>query len=331
MENSVPLAEGIVEAEQNTSPIPGPDEKKCLNCDTPLTDTYCAHCGQKDIPVRQTIGDLLINFISSFWSFESKFFQTVKYTVFKPGALPRDYNEGKRERYFHPARMYVFISFVYFLLIAVLPDKDASEKETVDDGSGIKVLTNDSDNNINFNFGKAVSNYKSFAQYDSAQKLLPEEARDGRIKRFMIKRSFEINSKYQKDSEGFTQSFGENFEANVPRVFFVLLPIFALILKGLYARKDYYYSEHLIFTVYFYNFFFAAGSIYMLMNLIPYVEYLTWAIIIWIAIYMPIGMRAMYRQPWGKTILKYSLFVIAFSICIVVGLLGNLLLTFMIL
>jgi hypothetical protein len=325
MENSLPLAEGIVEAEKN-SPAIVSDHKNCLNCGQVLTGTYCAHCGQKDIPVRQTIGDLFMNFISSFWSFESKFFQTVKWTLFKPGALPRDYNEGKRERYFHPARMYVFISFVYFLLIAILPDPDANEEKKEEK----KNITKDS-NNLSFNFGEAVSQYNSFPQYDSAQQRLTPDQRDGGFKRYVIKRSFEINSKYEKDSEGFASSFSENFLANVPRVFFILLPVFALILKGLYARSDYYYSEHLVFTVYFYNFFFAAGSIYMLLNQLPIVEYFVWVIVIWIAVYMPIGMRRMYKQSRAKTLLKYGIFVTLFSLCIVLGLLGNLFLTFMIL
>lgn len=74
--NSLPLAEGIVSAEQS-----GKDggNKECLNCGTPLTGKYCGTCGQRDLPARQDLGDLLINFISSFYSFESKFFKTFQY------------------------------------------------------------------------------------------------------------------------------------------------------------------------------------------------------------------------------------------------------------
>jgi hypothetical protein len=132
IEKALALSEGAVDAEQNKYSSLKP-EQRCLNCDTVLTDSYCPHCGQKDIPARQTLAELLQNFISSFWSFESKFLKTGGYIFLKPGLLAKDYTEGKRERYFHPARMYVFISFVYFLLIGTLPDpQEESDKKGKD-------------------------------------------------------------------------------------------------------------------------------------------------------------------------------------------------------
>src|SRR3989337_1534236 len=123
LDKSLPSAEGMVEADQAgaiaTDPI-----RYCLNCNTQIYDAYCSHCGQKDIAQRQTLGELFVNFISSFWSYESKFFKTCQYLLFKPGFLAIEYNAGRRDRYFHPARMYVFMSFVFFLLFFSLPDDD---------------------------------------------------------------------------------------------------------------------------------------------------------------------------------------------------------------
>src|SRR6478736_8463799 len=122
---SFPAAEGMVDAEQNTKV--GHVNENCLNCGTKLVDVYCQHCGQKDIPRRQTLGDMLTNFISSFWSYEGKFFLTTKYLITRPGFLSIEYNAGRRESYYHPARMYVFISFVFFLLLFSLPDSDEGD------------------------------------------------------------------------------------------------------------------------------------------------------------------------------------------------------------
>src|SRR5688572_21532788 len=116
--------EGMVNAEQEANVDRNKEERFCLNCSTRLTDIYCPHCGQKDIPKRQTLGELVFNFISSFSGYESKFFVTCRHLLFKPGFLATEYNEGKRERYFHPARMYAFISFIFFLLFFSLPDDD---------------------------------------------------------------------------------------------------------------------------------------------------------------------------------------------------------------
>jgi hypothetical protein len=126
---SFPLSEVMIDAEQ--SGTSKRNNEYCLNCGTKLQDTFCHHCGQKDIPKRQTLGELLTNFISSFWSYEGKFFTTVKYLVIKPGFLATEYNAGKRESYYHPARMYVFISFVFFLLLFSLPDSDSNEASEI--------------------------------------------------------------------------------------------------------------------------------------------------------------------------------------------------------
>ena len=117
LDKSLPPAEGMVDAEQ-AGKISTDSIRHCLNCNTQLYDAYCPHCGQKDIPKRQTLGELLTNFVSSFWSYESKFFRTCQYLLFKPGFLATEYTAGRRERYYHPARMYVFMSFIFFLLFS---------------------------------------------------------------------------------------------------------------------------------------------------------------------------------------------------------------------
>jgi hypothetical protein len=318
IDKSFPLVEGAVETE-----LAGKREgsKTCLNCETELTDVYCPHCGQKDIPPRQTFGELMINFISSFWSFESKFLQTGKLILFQPGQLAKDYNAGKRERYFHPARMYVFISFVYFLFIGILPDSDSTD--TNDQNS-------EDNSEVNWKYDDKVGGYKTFAQYDSAQQVLPLEERDGKIKRMIYKRVSELNERYKQSGRSFGEDFGANFMANTPRIFFVLLPIFALLLKLLYVRRDYFYSEHLVFSIYYYNFFFLAGSLYMLANQVPYLNHVSWLFILWIGLYLLFALRKMYLQSWRKTILKYCTFVFIFSFCILLGLTTNAFITFLI-
>ena len=62
----------------------------CLNCAQPLKGDYCHHCGQKDLPRRQTMWELIENYVGSTFSFESKFFRTVGALLFLPGLPARD-------------------------------------------------------------------------------------------------------------------------------------------------------------------------------------------------------------------------------------------------
>ncbi len=333
---SFPAAEGMVDAESNTK-RPHPNEF-CLNCGTKLQDTYCHHCGQKDIPRRQTLSELFINFISSFWSYEGKFFQTTKYILLKPGFLAVEYSEGRRESYFHPARMYVFVSFLFFLLLFSLPESDndavevglsESEKEElakvgldsnfnyVDSLRKKADTVKKSNNGIKWNFQDPL--YDTREKYDSVQNSLPEDKRHGWLETMLQRRTFELKEKYNGDMEAFGKDFAAVFAENFSKVLFYLMPFFALILKLLYVRRDYYYSEHLVLTIYYYNFFYLAGCLMMLFNLVPALGFVSVLIGIWIYFYLLFAMKRMYGQGWGKTILKFILFTFLFSVLAGVG------------
>jgi hypothetical protein len=357
---SFPAAEGLVDAEQGSGKKQA--NEFCLNCGTKLQDIFCHHCGQKDIPKRQTLGELWTNFISSFWSYEGKFFQTTKYIITRPGFLAVEYNQGKRESYYHPARMYVFISFVFFLLFFSLPDPDGEKRELIQGGLSktdslelAKITTNTKDfvnqggldsslQNVpldsakrteidsakvqigktkvgkqNVGWSLSKSDYKTHEAYDSAQLTKPEHDRDGWFVRRIMYKIIDLNQQYKGDWKKFGQEFKQSFNDNFSKVLFWLLPFFALLLKLLYVRRDYFYSEHLVFSIYAYNFFYLAASLQMLVGLVPGLGWLATLIGFWIFFYLLFAMKRMYEQGWGKTILKFLLFMFMFSILLSIG------------
>lgn len=301
----------------------------CLNCGTKLVDLYCHHCGQKDTPRRQTLSELIKTYIGLFLSFESNFLRKAGFLLFKPGFLPKAYTAGKRESYYHPAQVYGFISFVFFLLLFSLPGGDEiSVKVSANDQEIIKF--DGEMQGLREGFNQAKVKYKSVGEYDSVQNTLPSKMRDGWLSRIMNIRAIELDEKYKDDTSGnrlatdYAQSFNDNFS----KVLFCLLPIFALLLKVLYFRKDFYYSEHLIFTLFYYNFFYLAAILYLLLTYVPLIGgFLKTVIIIWMLIYLLIAMKRMYLQSWRKTVLKYFLFMFALSFCLILGLAANFLIS----
>ena len=356
---SFPASEGFVDAQEGT----GNQQvnEHCLNCGTRLQDKFCHHCGQKDIPKRQTMRELFTNFLSSFFSYEGKFLQTTKYILMKPGFLAVEFNNGKRESYYHPARMYVFISFIFFLLFFSLPDsdgdndKDTDKKITKADSlelanipAGNEFFNQESLDSIlqnipmdsadraevdsarvelgkkkigkkNAGWSLSTSEFKTTEAYDSSQFAKPESERDGWLARKLNYKVIELNQRYYGDMSKFGKDFAQSFQDNFSKVLFFLLPVFALILKLLYIRKDYFYSEHLVFSIYSYNFFFLAGSLQMLTNLVPWLEWLATLIGFWIFFYLLFAMKRMYGQSWGKTIAKFTIFAFTFSLALGLG------------
>lgn len=69
---------------------------------------------------------MVIHFFYDITHFDSKFFETLKDLVTKPGFLSKEYMKGRRASYLHPVKMYVFTSAVFFLLFFSLFSGDAT-------------------------------------------------------------------------------------------------------------------------------------------------------------------------------------------------------------
>jgi len=93
----------------------------------------------------------------------------------------------------------------------------------------------------------------------------------------------------------------------VSYAFFLLLPIFALILKLFYIRRKQNYVKHLIFSIHLHSFWFLVAIIILLLFLIfKKVEgVIPIVLILWCGIYFIIALKKFYRQKTGKTILKW--------------------------
>ncbi len=342
LDKSFSLAEGVVAAEETGK---NPEQKNCLNCGAPLHGTFCHECGQKNLPRRQDIGDFIINFISSFYSFESKFFKTFGFLLFKPGRIINDYNAGKRESYYHPARMYVFLSFIFFLVLSFVPDEDKininqdgrelsseEKKQVLDsvqlslDSLNIKVPATKWANSSNWG---SDDDPKTIAEYDSLESLKPVDKRDGSIERYLTEKFIKLRKENGDDGKAILKSFLNSFLENIPRMIFLLLPIFALILKLLYARRDFYYSEHLVFSVLFYDFMYLIGAVGLLCSMASWLDWISGLLWLVVFFYLYKSMRHVYKQSRGKTILKFLLLNFIFLICLTIGFTVNALITLM--
>src|SRR5437868_15419462 len=99
-------------------------EKICLNCGTVIIGRYCHKCGQENIEPREGVWHLVSHFFSDITHFDGKFFTSLKDLVSRPGFLSKEYMRGKRARYLNPIRMYLFTSFIFFLVFFSLYNID---------------------------------------------------------------------------------------------------------------------------------------------------------------------------------------------------------------
>jgi hypothetical protein len=327
-------------------------EKICLNCGTETTGRYCPACGQQNIEPKQSVWHLITHFFSDITHFDGKFFVTVKDLFAKPGFLSKEYMVGRRASYLDPIRMYIFTSAIFFLIFFSMINlkgvhfnnklkdipKDSLKKELLseakdaeDSARALKLqksldiipeVKDSSDNDANVNFNVERSDFPTVAAYDSAQKALPAGRRDGWLKRKINMKKIELNERYKTEQGNLFRELINNYIHNCPKVLFISLPIFALLLKLLYIRRrQFYYVDHGIFAVHLYIFSFLILLILFGIGELKSASgwsWLNWLFaiaIIYSFIYYYKAMRKFYGQGRGKTILKYILlFIMSFIV-----------------
>ena len=101
----------------------------CPNCDTQLgpDDHFCPHCGQENHEVILPLGHILYEFVESITHFDNKLWNSLKAIFTRPGKMTAEFLEGKRMRYVPPARLYVFVSVIFFFLIGKFADHQVEE------------------------------------------------------------------------------------------------------------------------------------------------------------------------------------------------------------
>jgi len=335
-------------------------EKVCLNCQTPLYGRFCHICGQENIEAKQTVWDLVAHFFYDITHFDGKFFTTFKDLVLKPGFLSSEYMAGRRSSYLNPIRMYVFTSALFFLIFfaivnpkqmkfnsgtrqqrdsvlrnvdqkingALAEAKDKADSDVILKGQqGWKKIhapiTSDSsskDSSEGVALAFDDNKFKTVEAYDSAQHKLPVDRQDGWLKQLYTHKSIEIKAKYDHDQAGFYRDWMDTFVHNFPKLLFISLPLFALMLKLLYIRrKQYFYVDHGIFAIHLYIFAFSAMLILFGLSHLrialhwDWVSWVEFAVYVFWLFYLYKAMHNFYHQGRVKTIFKYALLMFMFA------------------
>ncbi|HEY8917790.1 MAG TPA: DUF3667 domain-containing protein [Chitinophaga sp.] len=103
------------------------EDKHCLNCGTEVPERYCTHCGQENAVPHESFGHLVKHFVGDVLHYDSQFLTTLSHLLFRPGRLTKEYMAGRRVAFVNPIKLYIFVSFVFFLTWAML-SHDSHEK-----------------------------------------------------------------------------------------------------------------------------------------------------------------------------------------------------------
>jgi Protein of unknown function (DUF3667) len=321
-------------------------DKTCLNCGFTVEERYCSRCGQENLEPKESVEHLIQHFFEDITHFDGKFFVTVKDLIVRPGFLTREYVAGRRMTYLNPIRMYIFISAVFFVVLFAGKEEAAVKQEEnghavnlyrqqfADSLRSVKtdslrrsfngavaarldtienVKPHDESISLGMNsVGKVVihmteNKYNTLREYDSVQQRLTDTAKDKGLMHWLLR-----NNVRQKEKHGGRSKMHVEVDVrhDIPKIMFVLLPLFALYVGWFYSRKQYYYVNHAIFTVHYHCYSFLLFLVFMgLDNLMP--DNWIWASLVLgllamvlAFIYLVAALHGMYRQSFWLSLFK---------------------------
>jgi hypothetical protein len=319
----------------------------CANCGAPLYGKYCYACGQPVEGLVRHFGSVLGDVADSLLNIDARIAKTLLPLYFRPGKLTLDYFEGKRARYVTPFRLVFFLAIIAFFAIQLSLRAESArfvqfEPSPTVSSVGTKDQTGSRDNH--FAEGDIKVNGKVMWNRETKplrMRWLPDFADDWLNDSIENARSnlHHMNSGNSAEAKSAALRLMEGTFAVAPQVLFVLLPVFALLLKVFYIFKRRLYMEHLIVSMHSHAFIMLSLLVMVALDLlrssvVPHAAWLgiplgalhaaTWA---WLLAYLLIMQKRIYRQGWPMTVLKYCCIGFCYSILIVFGLVFALLIS----
>ena len=313
----------------------------CSNCNQPLQqdENFCPNCGQKNTDLNISVRELAMDFFEDFFSFDTKFFNTIPPLIFKPGKVPKDYIDGKRVSHIPPLRIFIFLSFISFFLWG-LSFKTEDDNKTVDDKSDadkiIDILADTSETEFLFvdtvetkvnqankkgRVDTLIDGVNYSVDTDSAKNIgldldkadlaylldkekTPNEIVDSLAPNFTgFKRKAFIQAlRVYQARDGEIKSY---LMGNISMVLLLFQPFFALLLKLFYIRrKAFFYIEHLVFSLYFHAFILLLVILLFTLSFLVDLDFVVLLLMLSAFIYLILALKRFYMQSYGKTIFK---------------------------
>ncbi|SRX54132.1 DUF3667 domain-containing protein [Aequorivita sp. CIP111184] len=318
---------------------------KCLNCEQPLdiSDIYCPYCSQLNSNKQLSAKDFFGEFLNSIVVFDSRFRNTLKDLLFRPGIITRNYAKGQRLKYANPFRFFLSVSIIYFLLNSLINIINPGIEDDLNLSS--KIMGNAGLDSLEQNVKMTTTEAISFA--DSVEKQKPKKALsyisekeldtmsfvESYTERFSLYNSFYKKNKiknaevaldslhhrntyfnrwvYSKNTS--VEKIKENPAAfvnyvisKIPFFLFFFTPFFAFFFWVIYSRKKYTYMEHMVFIFHIFSFIFLALLLFIIPDLIIGSQFLVGCLFLFIGpIYFYKALRNFYHQSRMLTLIKF--------------------------
>ncbi|HEY9112737.1 MAG TPA: DUF3667 domain-containing protein [Rhodanobacteraceae bacterium] len=307
----------------------------CENCGAPLYGKYCYACGQPIQGLVRHFSSVMSDVADSLLNVDERLFRTVGPLYLRPGKLTLDYFAGRRARYVTPFRLVFFLAIIAFFGVQLTvrsgtvqpPEQVRTTTTSPAGGASVSLVPtpkeggSKSDDGV-FAHGSITINDKTIWNRDT--KPLKVAWLPDALNTWLNDLMGNAQQQLHAMNSG---SFGSKAEARrkftlgmfsaAPTVLFILLPVFALLLKIFYIFKRRLYMEHLIVAMHSHAFLMLSMLVLLVLRLLRawFAPHGGWAALpfrlletaawIWIFVYLWLMQKRVYRQGWFMTNVKY--------------------------
>lgn len=317
---------------RNKIPVAELNPVNCQNCGHEFKGHFCPNCGQEVAEFNRPFGFIIYDFVGNFFAFDTRFFRTFKYLLIRPGFLSAEFFRGRRMRYSPPFRIFVFLSFVLFLFLQILtersldadiskldgdePTKELIAKDSTDVKKVLKERISYEVDSMNLKF-IGLNGDTTQTELNLDDVLFSRGNLRAKLNQIAAKLEANLSTaETEKERQKILSYIAmcRNPEIVVSTVmkylswaFFILLPLFALILKLFYIRRKQNYIRHLIFSIHLHSFLFFILIIITGLRLIfdSGLSTVNGILFISFPVYFVVALHKFYEQRYLKSFLKF--------------------------
>lgn len=267
-----------------------------------MDDTFCAHCGQPVASIDLPIKDFARDMASEALGLDSRVRRTLGPLLFEPGRVAAEYVAGHRARFVPPFRLYLMTSLLMFLVLSF----GEFNVNSSDGGGAIQIGTGVAQEEPLETDNSRISaeSPELGSQPTPATDSLRGSATDP------VTGDEEEPSVTDRISSGFDrltedpERFRDQFMGNLSRATFLLLPLFAVLLKLAWWKR--LYVHHFVFSMYLHAFAFLMTSLAGIPEMLGLTRLGGWAdvLLLTIPVYLILALKRFNGSSWGGAIAK---------------------------
>ncbi len=248
---------------------------------------------------------------------DSRLSRTLGKLLFRPGELAVEFSRNRRASYVSPIRLYLFVSILFFFLLSITTDVVIAPVDKAEVTRELESVTETDVDHL-------LRQLDVEQRQKVAQILEKPETSLARLALLQLAKGVGDRSEELEAVEVYV--FGRLVDAiyepaslldqlvdNLPVAIFIMLPVYALLLKIFYVGRHRYYVENLVFATHLHTFVFILFTLLLLLPDQPSVGFLgtatTWLatlLWLWLALYHYLALKRYFGDSHFATLLKFS-------------------------